>query len=565
MKRRRTTMAAVLIALPACIGEVGEGADQTEAPAAAPGPAAPGAARPLPDRACDPAAAATAWEVPIRRLTRAEIERAIQVALEVNPVALPDRLPADATEEHGFSNQSRTLGITEGFMSRLQLVAEDAAERFAADAGARMRVAGCDPARDNMCVKKFIDRVGRRLFRRPLTAAEAASLSALAATFADPANAWAQLRVVVEALLQSPSFLFRVEVGAPIAGAPARARLGGYEIAARLSFLLFGAPPDDALLDAAATGQLDTPAGIEARVRAMLADPRARGAVTQFASEWLELPRLADMQRSKTVYRQFTESLRAAMGQEVSLLLDEHLWNGNLLDLLTAGFGYANAELGSLYGLPAGRTKDLTRVDWAADSARGGLLSSAGMLALTANGDNPSPVARGLFVRRALLCDAPSLPAGVPTTEAAQGESASDTQDRHTRTPGCAACHLMIDPVGWGLDRYDALGKLRTTNEVGRPVRDKGNVLGLQGRDGAVDFADARELGRVLHDAPQTPGCMVRQLLGWTFGREAPGDEAAACAVEQLRGGFARTGYRFPELLVALATSDLFRNLQRGE
>ncbi len=520
-----------------------------------------GPARATGSRACGEP---TTVDVPLRRMTSREYLAAVadlvgqSAADRVAPM-----ISEDSWDENGFDNQALLLGIGEDAAQRYGDAAALAATEIVAEANVE-RI-GCNPDTAD-CVRTFVRTWGRRAWRRALTSEETDAFIGLANEVAG-GTGWDAIGVIVEAALQSPSFLFRVEVGAPDPEDPTRIRLSDEEFASRISFLLTGAPPSAELLDAAERGELDTPDGIARIARALLAeDPRADDALLAFAQRWFRTSLVGELARDVELYPTFDGVLAGAMREEMERLLLDHLRGPRLLDLYRSSYGYVNPSLARLYGMElADEDADggLVRMEFPPELERRGILSTAGALALSSTARSTSPVRRGVYVRQVALCNPPpSPPSGVEAEgEPLEGESPADAIERHASDPGCRSCHEQIDPIGFGLDRYDAIGALRELNEAGAPVRLDGYVYG----EADPDFAGAAELGELIAESPEAPRCVVRQLVRWSFAQEPTRSSEWGCLLGELESAFTEKNHSFEELLITLVTHPAYRTRPRSE
>jgi hypothetical protein len=429
----------------------------------------------------------------------------------------------------------------------------------------------CRPASPNdaECRQRFIRSFGRKAFRRPLSADEERRLSELFAAQAREGGGFLRgAQVVVNAMLESPKFLFRVERGG--SDMP-------YEIASRLSYLLWDTTPDDKLLDLAASGGLATAEGIERTARSMLADARARQALDEFISQWLRFDLLLASVKDRRVYPEFTPELAMAMADETKRLAAHVVWNDrSFLELFTADYSFLSSDLATLYKLPA-PSGEFELVKFPEGSDRAGILGQASFLTLTSKPEETSPTARGIFVREHLLCHTvpdppPGTNANLPPLEEERPQSNEQRLSAHKTNPACAACHNLIDPVGFGLERFDAIGKRRekqTLNffpsradmmedpnakpkKVELPLVPQGVILGI--RDS--EFSSPKELGKILAANPECHECLVKQVFRYAFGRkEGTADRAL---IQQSTAAFRQSGFRFKELLISLVTSNQF-------
>jgi hypothetical protein len=494
---------------------------------------------------------------PLRRLGADEVLATVE-SLVGAPVPADVRawLPSDLREE-SFSNAADALVTQPVHTEAMLRIAEWAATSTFADETRRAELVQCDPAVAT-CLREFIARFGRRAYRRALTDAEIDRVHALALAATDGSEPWAPFAVVVEATLQSPKFLLRPEPGD--VDETGRVQLRGTDVAVRLAFALWGEAPDDALLDRADAGELDDGDGVRATAELMLADARARRGLGALASQWFLLPKLDVAQVDVNLYPELTAELRAAMRAELETLIAEHmLGDVDFRDLYVTESAAVTPALASLYGvelspalLSEAETSGTVRIEFEPHHDRGGLLGRAGFLAMGAESWFASPVRRGLVVRTAALCDRPPPPP--PEVEMGELDDDLDPDDaleQHSSDPACSGCHQLLDPVGWGLDRYDAIGRLRTVDESGNAVRESGTLVGLE--DG--EFAGARELGGLVANAPQATQCAVTRTADWLLARTA--GAATACTLEEVQGELDGLVYR--DLLLALVASDAFR------
>ncbi|MEZ5404371.1 MAG: DUF1592 domain-containing protein [Bryobacteraceae bacterium] len=457
---------------------------------------------------------------------------------------------------NGFKNQAQAQSL-----SPLQIEAYSAAaERLARNAFRGGDTRGLIPCKPSAaCRARFLREFGLKAFRRPLEPAEQARYEKLMAGEKDFV-AGAQL--VVEAMLQSPSFLFRLENTADPKWKP-------YVTASRLSYSLWDTMPDAELLAAAARGDLATPRGVDRATRRLLDHPHAREAFDEFVSQWLRFDRILTASRDRRKYPQFTRETAVAMTEEARLFLGDLVWNdGNFMDAFSGPYGFPNAELASIYGVPA-PSKEFDRVPFPAASERAGLLGQALFLAQTSKPDDSSLTARGLFVREQFLCQkVPDPPAGVntnlpPVTEA-KPQTNRDRMSEHATNPSCFTCHNLIDPIGFGLEKFDAIGGRRDKfalqfpgkrvegerrprlKKVEMEIDSAGHVAGIH--DSA--FTSPFELGKVLAASAQCQECVVKQYFRYTTGRvETASDRPVILALTER---FRTSGFKFRELIVEL-------------
>lgn len=456
---------------------------------------------------------------------------------------------------HGFTSiATGELTITPFALEQYEIAARDLARQVIANPARRERVVGCATA-DETCIAEFFARFGRRAWRRPLTAAELESIAAVVARAETllGGDRWSAVEYGIAAVLQAPDFLYRVELGEP---SRVRSKLGGYEMASRLAFVLTDSGPDDTLLDAAAAGELDDASGVRRHALALLDQPRGRAALARFFGEYLNLERLDETTKDPKLYPQMTDALKRGMRDEIGALFTHIVLDADAdyRRIFTTDVTFVNAELAELYGVEPPHPDEPTPAPrmLPTDGARGGLLGAAALLALYADHAASSPTRRGRFVRQNLLCeDIPPPPPGVDTSFAENtGTTIRERLAVHRENPACAGCHALMDPIGLGFERFDAIGQARAEEAPGIPVDDTGDIDG-------VAFTGVRELGAMLAADPRIGPCFVTQLYRFATGHlEHPAEQLA---IDDLAAGFAANGYRVRELVLSLVASDAFR------
>ncbi|MFN0063224.1 MAG: DUF1592 domain-containing protein [Myxococcaceae bacterium] len=493
----------------------------------------------------------------LRRLTRAEYGAAASALLRIDQGTVAtavSQLPEDSHFD-GFDNLARVQSISMLHGTAYLGAAQSLVDAFLASAANRSAVVGCNPS-DAACLAGFVERFGRRAFRRPLEPDEAADLVSVAQAETDR---WQGVGVAIGAMLQSASFLFRPEVGVRDFTRPGLRRLTGYEFATRLSFFVLGAPPDDFLLDAAGAGDLDTVEGIEQATRAMLTDPRARPAMQRFAVQWFRVRELDVVERDVSAFPGFTPALRGAMREEFVRLMDEYLWAADrpFTEVFTADHTFVDPPLAALYGVSPPNPSGFGRLSFATLPDRGGLITLPALLTVSVPTNNTSVIHRGKFIRDAVLCDPlPSPPPNVPMLQVQAGETPEQANARHTSDPACSGCHRLLDPIGRGLERYDAIGRVRASYPSGAPIPLEGVVEGFENSD----FEGGAGLGRLAVASGAADTCSVKKMFRWALGRstQEPGaNDANAIASIARRAGDA--GRTFEALVLALVTNDTFR------
>lgn len=508
---------------------------------------------------------------PLRRLTRSQYNHAVRdlLGLDVDAAAA---FPAD--EKIGPFRSNAVAPVSslqvEQYMDAAESLAEAAVEEIE-------QILPCQPdvMGEEACADEFVEVFGRRALRRPLEAAEREIFRGIYEQGVEDSGFEEGIRMVVQAMLQSPYFLYHVELGQVEFGEGESADeadegdelipLTSYELASRLSFFLWDSIPDQALLDLAASSALSDPEALREQAGRMLDDPRAREAVGSFHLQWLGLDDLELLEKDPERFPQFDEQLVAAMQRET---VDFTNWvvfegDGRLETLLTSPTSIIDGPLFELYGVerPAGHTAgDLVELP---PEQRAGILTHASLLAKNAHVDQSSPVHRGVTVRENFLCQI--LPTPPPDVDDVPPDPSPDATTRerfaeHTKNPECAGCHQLIDGIGFGFESYDAIGAFRTF-EGDLPVDASGELLGAGDADGPFD--GAIELAHRLAGSEDVQRCVSQQWMNFALGRVPGVDDA--CSIDLTHEAFVAAGYDVRELLLAIVSSDAFRFLERPE
>jgi hypothetical protein len=414
-----------------------------------------------------------------------------------------------------------------------------------------------DPAAQTACAHQFITQFGRRAYRRPVTTEEADLLFAVYTAHRAPEIGFQfadAIRSVVAAMLSSPQFIYRAELGGekPIKDGNL-IRFNSYEMASRLSYGLWSTMPDDLLSQAADQGKLSTPEQIDAQVRRMLADPRAKEAITDFHLQWLDIDGLPNEPPKDARFATYTPALVQAMMKEtIDFVSDAVLGakgSGNFDKLLTSSTSFMDPALGTLYGANATAGQAVT-LD---PSQRAGILTQASFLSMHASATESHPVKRGATVTRRLLCidvqPPPNMDVGMPAMPA-PGLTTRDRFAMHAEQ-ACATCHKLTDPVGFAFENYDAIGAWRTMDQ-GKPVNASGSIAL---KAGVLSFNNAIELAKGLAQSNEARECMATQWMRFLTRRtELLGDQAS---LDVATDAFRQTN-DIRELLVALTKTRSF-------
>lgn len=513
------------------------------------------AAAPLADVRCRDDAPSPA---PLRRLTRFEYENTLHQVFGADLVVL-DLFPPDEIGL-GFDNQGGTLSTTDLHVVGY-LEAAGRAAAFVAEHPERLtELAGCaEPTAE--CAETLVAELGQRLERAPLSDASRARLVALLGEVTDADTFVEGAGRVVEALLQSPRFLYRLEraAAADVLSDEPAALAAPFVLASRLSFLFLGAGPDRELLAAAQSGALSSPEDVAREARRLLDDARSRRGVLHFYRQWLELTRVADLEKDRRLFGIWTDDLRVDLERETTRFLEAVLWedDGRFSTLLRADYTFAGAVLADYYGLPIANpdSTELVRVTLGPKTHRRGLLTHGSILSLHAKANQTDPVHRGKFVRERFFCTPPSPPPPELVVSPPALDPRKTTRERfaqHRADNACAGCHELLDPVGLAFENYDAIGRYRDS-ESGLPLDATGYLYDTD-VDGPID--GVAELADKLVSSREVSRCVVTQWFRFAMGR---GETAAdACTLDRLETAFDGSGGDLRELLIALTQTEAF-------
>ena len=431
--------------------------------------------------------------------------------------------------------------------------------RVSPETTSRQRIFVCRPAQassEPACAARILRTLARRAFRRPVVDADLKPLL----KFFEEGRAEgfdAGIQLAVQRLLVSPEFLFRVERDPAVSPTGGVYRIGDLELASRLSFFLWSSIPDDELLDLAGRGRLRNPQVLEQQVRRMLADPRARAFVGNFTGQWLYLRNLPAVSPDPNLFPDFDENLRLSFRREVELFFDSLLQEDrSALDLLTADHTFVNERLAEHYGIPSVKGSHFRRVVLSDDHRRG-LLGKGAILATTSYPHRTSPVLRGKWILENLLgAPPPPPPPDVPDLKdkdaTGQVLSMRDRMVQHRANPVCASCHATMDPLGFSLENFDAVGKWRTRGESFAPIDASGSLPDGTDFQGVVGLRQALLGQRELFLRNFT-----EKLLVYALGRGLESSDAPA--VRKIVRDAAPDEYRLSAVLMGVVQSQPFQ------
>lgn len=523
---------------------------------------------------------------PLRRLTTYEYNNTLRDLLgdTTNPGSM---LPAQVdSRDNWFGNDADYQSVTDTLVEKYQSIAEGVAARATANPTALGRLHSCASktlaaSEEEACARSIATAIAPRAFRRATTNADIDDLVELyratrstssTLTFASGVAA------MLEGILQSPEFLYRVELGTPVSGDSRVRRVTGREMATRLSYLFLQTMPDAALFQAADAGALDTSDGVRDQAIKLLDDPRSRSTVAFFFENFLPIPDLAGLARDSAQYPSWSPSIGSAMHDEVQKTLAYEIFEkveatgaypgGSWPAALVAPYTFVNKTLFDFYGASgfgagasppdAGFTKVALNTD-----QRLGVLTLGGIMAGGTTSNHTNSVLRGSFIVNKVMCLNIDLPTGFtpPQIDPYSGKTARERVQKHTQDPVCAGCHRIIDPLGLPFENYDAIGRYRSSEvwtdpmsgmTYDTPIDASGSVPGVAGT-----AKNAVELVRLLASSETVQNCFASHWMRFGYGRSL--DDADSCNRDSVQSAFKRSGYNVKQLLVALTQTDAFR------
>lgn len=519
-------------ALAGCVGEIGDGGAVSTGPS--------------------PEIAAQVAVSGARRLSAVEYRSAVfdLVGVDVSDAALV--LPTD--ERTPFDNDYTKQTASQALIDGVELLAGEIAAEVTSDPGLRGAVVPCTPqsVADEACFREFVTVFGRRALRRPLgdDEVEAFTTAFLPHAVTDD-DFWTAVDSALRAFFQHPSFLYRAEIGSPVAGQPELESLDDFAVASRISFLLWGTTPPDFLLDAAAAGELRDEARLRELAELMLADERALARLSRFHAMWLAYEELSA-----------GSSLAVDMVRETEALLSRHILEERLpwTSLLRASETFVTPALATHYGLEAPAGGSAAWVSYG-DSGRQGLLSHGSFLSAVSKFGDTSPTQRGLLIQTRLFCQTinhppPELMVNIDMPPEGPDPNACKSQRYDMwKTDGCASCHTLMDPVGFGLENYDAMGAYRETepNRPDCPIEGVGSLVGFG------EFRGPAELAELMISAGDVDACVARTLYRYAVGRFALDRHDEALVARLVEAADLGEGLRIDRVISEYVSSEPFR------
>jgi hypothetical protein len=413
-----------------------------------------------------------------------------------------------------------------------------------------------DSGEEDACAREILSTLVRRAYRRPITVDDLQRPMEFFRKARAEGDFDAGIEMALSAVLVNPQFLFRIEADPPGMAPHSAYRVPDIQLASRLSFFLWSSIPDDELLDLATLGELSKPEVLEKQARRMLADPRSRSLVSNFASQWLHLRNLESITPDLRLFPDFDDNLRQSFRRETELLFEGVLREDrSVLGLLKSDHTYLNERLARHYGIPHVYGSHFRRVPVEANGVRGGLLRQGSILMVTSYATRTSPVIRGKWILENILgTPPPPPPANIPALKDNTVSSTLSVRDRlaeHRQNVACAGCHKLMDPPGFALENFDAVGRWRDLEE-GKPIDSTGGLP-----DGS-QFAGVAGLEQGLLKRPELfVGTLTEKLLTFALGRGTEPYDAPA--VRKIVRGAREADYRFSSLIVGIATSTPFQ------
>lgn len=497
------------------------------------------------------------WDVTATARNPANYEWKITTAAGKHHVALAFTNDYYNAADPNPRNRDRNLAV-----NTIEIVSPPGMPSILPESHQRLFTVHPTPGTEDACARKILGEFARRAYRRPVTAAEVERLAKYVKIASQQGESFERgIQVAVQAALVSPNFLFRVEVDPKPNDPKSKRLLSDYEVASRLSYFLWSSMPDEELFRLASKGKLQDSKTLEAQVHRMLKDPKAKALGSNFAGQWLQLRNLANVSPDTGRFPEFNDRLRTSMRTETEMFFNGIVADDrSVLDFLDAKYTYLNEPLAKLYGINGVQGDQFRRVALTGNE-RGGLLTQASVLTVTSNPTRTSPVKRGKWVLEQIFgTPPPPAPPNVPTlADDKKGPLVGTLRQRmeqHRKNPICASCHASMDPIGFGLENFNAVGAWRTKD--GDSDVDSSGVL-----PNGQKFNGPAQLKTILMSRKnQFVKCLSEKLLTYALGRGMePSDK---CYVDNIVKTTIKNDYRFSALIVAIVESDPFRQ-RRGD
>lgn len=504
----------------------------------------------------------TGGPLAMRRLTAEQYRNAIEDAFG-SQVEVAGRFEPDNRREGLNALGAAMVAVTPSGFEQYEAIGRSIADQVTSPE-LREQLLPCQPdtpsAADAACTEQVVRKFGRSLLRRPLTEEDVqARIEAASLAAETQQDFYAGLRVALVSMLVAPEFLFRVEAAqpAPSPGQENRLELTNLSLASKLSYFLWNRGPDDALLAVAQRGELTQPAVLAREVDRMLASEYLVDGVRAYFEDVLLFDKFDNLSKDVGQYPIFNNRMAADAREQTLRFIVDHLvaQQADYRTLFTSRTLPMTRSLGAVYGIPVRAVDGWETAVLPQNQPRVGLLSHASFAMLFAHPGRSSPTLRGVFLREALLCQSiPEAPADIDFTQFvadvnAVHNTARDRLDVHSTQASCRKCHVLTDPIGLGLENFDGIGKLRTT-ESGVPIDTSGDFDGR-------DFSGPAELGQAFADNPLVSACLVQNLYRYAVGREETRGERPL--LRYLEASFEQNSYKLTALMRDIAVSEAFR------
>jgi hypothetical protein len=495
-------------------------------------------------------------KVALRRITETQYRHTISDVFGP-AIKMEARFEPERREEGLLALGSAVLSLTSSGFEQYFALATAISDQALSEKQ-REAIVGCKPAdatkADEACARQFVEKYGELLFRRPLTPAEVQSRLKSAELGTKQSNDfYAGLELALTSLLVAPDFLFRVESAEPDPANPKQVRLDAYTKAARLSYLLWDSAPDAELIAAARSGALHSPAELKKQVGRMVASPKFEEGARAFFSDMLQLDGFGNLVKDPAIYPKFNQSIADAAREQMLLRTIDLLVRdkGDYRDLFTSNETFLNRPLASVYNVPYASKAAWSPYTFPAEAERSGILTDIGFLSLHSHPGTSSPTRRGIKALEIFMCQAtPQPPANVDFSKV-QDSTKGTVRGRlldHMENEGCSGCHRRTDPIGLALEHFDGLGQLRTL-ENGMPIDVTAELK-------EAKFEGAQGLGNYLRNDPRVASCLVRNVYQYGVGHKTFGADRPYLTAQTK--AFTENGYRFPDLVMQIASSPEF-------
>ena len=494
----------------------------------------------------------TTQEKKLWRLSPKQLSNTYSAALGTQ-VSIESRFELGSRPNSGFGLDSNQLALDSIYAPTLGLVANDLVQNSLADIKKKYFCLNT-AAPDQVCLQTVVKQLGLALFRRPIADEETLQYSSLYQSIRSDSSSDEAVKVMLEAMMRSPFAQFRFELGAAVAGSPGVFQLMPFELASQISFALTDSPPDAELLAAAQKGDLIQKDVLEKHIARLMKSEKFEAGFAEFITLWTGTKWLPTISKSKPRYPQYgVEVVKSMLEEERQFAVDFLRREGTFKDLLTQTETTITPPLATIYGLPA--FQGAKKIN-SPKERRSGIFTLPGVIAAHSSSSETGPVGRGVFLMEKLLCYTPPPPPPDIVTVVPKIDPNLTFRERfaaHVANPTCASCHVTLDPLGFSMERYDAIGQFRST-DAGKPIDSSGEIK-LSGT--SFSFDDAPQMLNLLADSKDIQQCFVKQVMHYAFGR--PMGRADEKFVKSTQEQFVSSGLNVKKLLVSIYTSNNFR------